>query len=737
MSLPLPPAGEGWGEGSGVPVTNPADHRDIVGHVRNAGAADVERALAQASAFAPTWAATPPADRAAALQRAADALQADMPRLMGLLVREAGKTWANAIAEVREAVDFLRFYAAQVATQFDNATHVPLGPVVCISPWNFPLAIFTGQVAAALAAGNVVLAKPAEQTPLIAAEAVRHLHAAGVPPAALQLLPGDGASVGAALVADPRTRGVLFTGSTEVARLIQATLAQRLNPDGQPVPLIAETGGQNALIVDSSALPEQVVQDVTQSAFDSAGQRCSALRVLCVQDDVAERVVTMLKGAMDEARIGNPAALSVDVGPVIDAEAHAGIQRHIDAMRAQGHAVHQATRGLAEAAAHGSFIPPTLIEIDRLDQLQREVFGPVLHVLRWRRAELDGLIEQINATSYGLTGGVHTRIDETIARVAARLAVGNLYVNRNLVGAVVGVQPFGGEGLSGTGPKAGGPLYLLRLLARQPADAAQRAVQALGEAEDASQNAPQRLPDEREQLQKLLQTQMQSQGRPALADVVAQLFDSAPSPAPRGLPGPTGERNSYRLHPRRRVLCLVSRQAPTVGVRTAVDARGGVADLAHTSSMGRDQRLATGTDDGTAIPHLRLDATLAGRSEDRLLQLAAVLAVGAQAVWPADAQDDWARLPVELLAHIAITPDWRAPSADVDAVLLHGDAVDALAVQRALAERPGPIVGLTVRAPGATDVPLAPLLTERSTSVNTAAAGGNASLMTLDDDGRT
>ncbi len=678
MKPPLPPAGEGWGQGDRAPITNPADHRDIVGHVQNTTAADVNQALQAATAFAPTWAHTSPHERAAALQRAADALQADMPRLMGLLVREAGKTYANAVAEVREAVDFLRFYAAQVATQFDNATHVPLGPVVCISPWNFPLAIFTGQIAAALAAGNVVLAKPAEQTPLVAFEAVRHPHAAGVPPNALQWLPGDGASVGAALVADPRTRGVLFTGSTEVARLIQATLAERLNPDGQPVPLIAETGGQNALIVDSSALPEQVVQDVMASAFDSAGQRCSALRVLCVQDDVAERVVTMLKGAMDEARIGNPAALSVDVGPVIDAEAHGNIQRHIDAMRAQGHAVHQSTRGLAEAAAHGSFIPPTLIEIDRLDQLQREVFGPVLHVLRYRRAELDALIDQINATGYGLTGGVHTRIDETIARVAARVNVGNLYVNRNLVGAVVGVQPFGGEGLSGTGPKAGGPLYLLRLLARQPLDAARRAVQALGEVEDINETSPQRLPDVREQLQK----QLQLQGHAGLGDAVAQLFDNAPSPSPRVLPGPTGERNSYSLHPRRRVLCL------------------------------------------------------AQRSEDRLLQLAAVLAVGAQAVWPADAQHDWARLPVELLAHIAVAPDWRAPGADFDAVLLHGDAADALSVQRVLAARPGPIVGLTVMSPGATDVPLARLLTERSTSVNTAAAGGNASLMTLDEGGR-
>ncbi|MDO5624735.1 MAG: trifunctional transcriptional regulator/proline dehydrogenase/L-glutamate gamma-semialdehyde dehydrogenase [Pseudomonadota bacterium] len=675
-SLLLAQVGQALSPGEGAtPITNPADHRDVIGHIHHVTPVEVDQALQDAAAFAPTWAATLPRERAAALQRAADALQADMPHLMGLLVREAGKTWANAIAEVREAVDFLRFYAAQVATQFDNATHVPLGPVACISPWNFPLAIFTGQVAAALAAGNVVLAKPAEQTPLIAREAVRHLHATGVPRAALHWLPGDGAAVGAALVQDPRVRGVLFTGSTDVARLIQATLAKRLNPDGRPVPLIAETGGQNALIVDSSALAEQVVQDVMQSAFDSAGQRCSALRVLCVQHDVAERVIAMLKGAMNEARIGNPAALSADVGPVIDAEAQAGIQRHIDAMRAQGHAVHQATRGLHEAAAHGSFIPPTLIEIDSLDALQREVFGPVLHVLRWRRAGLDALIAQINASGYGLTGGVHTRIDETIAHVAARLGVGNLYVNRNQVGAVVGVQPFGGEGLSGTGPKAGGPLYLLRLLARQPVDAAQRAVQALGASDAVSEDGPQRPSDMREQLQKHLQ----SEGLPALAEAAAQLFDSAPSPAPRVLPGPTGERNTYHLHPRRRVLCL------------------------------------------------------AARAEDRLLQLAAVGAVGAQAVWPASGQADLARLPGELRAHIiATTPDWRAPDTEFDAVLLHGEADAVREAGAALAARPGPIVGLTALPPGDASVPLAPLLTERCISINTAAAGGNASLMTLD-----
>ena len=701
--LPLPLAGEGRGEGSSPspaggglgwgptasrpatagpspqpspqlgegasPIRNPADRRDIVGHVRPATVADVEHALTIAEAAAPAWAATPPTARAAALEHAADALQADMPRLMGLLVREAGKTWANAVSEVREAIDFLRYYAAQARTQFDNATHVPLGPVACISPWNFPLAIFTGQVAAALAAGNVVLAKPAEQTPLIAAESVRHLHAAGVPHGALQLLPGDGATVGASLVADARTRGVLFTGSTEVARNIQATLAERLNPDGQPVPLIAETGGQNALIVDSSALAEQVVQDVMASAFDSAGQRCSALRVLCLQADVADRIVAMLKGAMDEATIGHPAALSTDIGPVIDAAAQAGIQRHIDALRASGQAVHQATRGLREAQVHGTFIAPTLIEIDRLDQLEREVFGPVLHVLRYHRAGLDALIDQINATGYGLTGGVHTRIDETIARVTRRLQVGNLYVNRNMVGAVVGVQPFGGDGLSGTGPKAGGPLYLLRLLSARPAAAARQAVRAAGDAD--------REPTGPSPAFEALLGWARAQGDDALMAACQRFAELNPGGPARVLHGPTGERNLYTLAPCARVLCLAANGA------------------------------------------------------DRLLQTAAVLAVGGQAVWPASAQADWARLPVEVLTQVAVAADWRSDTAAVDAVLLHGDEERTREIAQLLAGRAGPIVRLAALPPGQADVPLERLVVERALSINTAAAGGNASLMTL------
>ena len=373
----------------GQALRNPADRRDVVGRCRKPATP-----MSTARCSRPATPRRPgprraPAARAAALERAADALEADAPRLMGLMMREAGKTCANAIAEVREAVDFLRFYAAAVRRDFANDSHRPLGPVVCISPWNFPLAIFTGQIAAALAAGNAVLAKPAEQTPLVAAAAVRALWHAGVPRGALQLLPGRGETVGARLVGDARVQGVLFTGSTEVARLLQQSLAGRLDPRGRPVPLIAETGGQNAMIVDSSALAEQVVADVVTSAFDSAGQRCSALRVLCVQEDGADRLLEMLKGAMAELCIGNPDRLATDVGPVIDAEAAANIERHIDAMRAKGRPVHQPLRRGLEQTGHGSFVAPTLIELESLAELQREVFGPVLHLVRYRRQDLD------------------------------------------------------------------------------------------------------------------------------------------------------------------------------------------------------------------------------------------------------------------------------------------------------------------------------------------------------------
>ncbi|MEO7761732.1 MAG: L-glutamate gamma-semialdehyde dehydrogenase, partial [Casimicrobiaceae bacterium] len=337
---------------------------------------------------------------------------------------------------------------------------VPIGPVVCITPWNFPLAIFVGEISAALAAGNPVLAKPAEQTPLMAAAVIALFHRAGVPPAALQLLPGPGEIVGQALVADPRIHGVLFTGSNPVALSINRQLAARADA---PV-LIAETGGQNAMIVDSSALPEQVVADAIVSAFDSAGQRCSALRILCLQSEVADRIVAMLEGAMRELRVGDPQHLTTDVGPVIDADAQGALLAHIDRMREAGMRVVQVV--LPPACANGTFVPPTLIEIDRIDRLEREFFGPVLHVIRYERDALPQLIDAINATGYGLTHGIQSRIDETVDEIVGRVGAGNIYVNRNVIGAVVGVQPFGGDGLSGTGPKAGGPFYMRRLVRR-------------------------------------------------------------------------------------------------------------------------------------------------------------------------------------------------------------------------------------------------------------------------------
>ena len=465
---PLVPGATASGEA--LTVTNPADRRQTVGQWHPADAATVEKALANAVAAQPAWNRTPAASRATILEHAADLLESRMPEFMALCVKEAGKTLPDSVAEVREAVDFLRYYASQARVQFGAPERLPgptgesnelqlhgRGVFVCISPWNFPLAIFLGQVAAALAAGNSVIAKPAEQTNLIGYHAVKLLHEAGVPEAVVQYLPGDGATVGAKLTQDPRVAGVAFTGSTDTARIINRTMAAR---DAAIGVLIAETGGQNAFIADSSALPEQLVKDAIGSAFVSAGQRCSAARVLFVQEDIADKVMVMLAGAMAELKVGDPGLLSTDVGPVIDGDALKVLEDHAVRMDAEARLI--ATAPTGEAAANGTFFAPRAYELQSLHQLQREVFGPVLHVIRWKGDQLDAVIEQINATGYGLTLGVHSRIDETIERIATRVNVGNVYVNRNQIGAVVGVQPFGGQGLSGTGPKAGGPHYLLR-----------------------------------------------------------------------------------------------------------------------------------------------------------------------------------------------------------------------------------------------------------------------------------
>ena len=451
-------------------ITSPADRSIHVGRVWEADEAAVARAMDSASAAQAAWDLLRGAARAAMLERAADLYEAATARLSALLVREAGKTMENAIADIREAVDFLRFYAQQARAEFESPVLLPgptgernemslhgRGVFACISPWNFPLAIFSGQVAAALAAGNAVVAKPAEQTPLVAFEAVRLLHEAGVPKNVLQFLPGDGARIGKVLLAHPALSGVAFTGSNETAAIINRALAAR---DGAIPALIAETGGMNAMIVDSSALPEQAVRDVLASAFDSAGQRCSAARLLFVQEDVADRVITMLKGAMAELKLGDPMDYATDIGPVIDEDARQVLDAHKARMTAEAKTI--LDMELPPDCAMGTFVSPAAYEISSVSSLKREVFGPVLHVVRFSGDKLADVCTALNGTGFGLTLGVHTRIERTAAEIRRRMRVGNIYVNRNQIGAVVGAQPFGGEGRSGTGPKAGGPHYLHR-----------------------------------------------------------------------------------------------------------------------------------------------------------------------------------------------------------------------------------------------------------------------------------
>ena len=456
-------------------VRSPADRELVVGTVEEASAAAVDAAMRAAARGFERWSRRPVEARASALERAADLLEARRARFVGLIALEAGRTLADGVAEVREAVDFLRYYAARARRLFGDRRRMPgptgeenlygwrgRGVFVCISPWNFPLAIFTGQVAAALAAGNAVVAKPAEQTPLVAFETVRLLHEAGVPADALHYLPGDG-TIGAALVAHPLCAGVAFTGSTETAWRINRALAAR---DAPIVPLIAETGGINAMIVDATALAEQVTDDVLTSAFRSTGQRCSALRLLCVQEDVADELLTMIVGAARELRLGDPRDPATDMGPVIDEEALERLRRHLSSMEGRAR-FHFRGEMRVPPPRKGLFFAPQILELDAAEELRSEVFGPILHLVRYRADALDPLLDAIAGTGYGLTLGVHSRIQRTIDRIVDRLAVGNVYVNRNMIGAVVGTQPFGGSGLSGTGFKAGGPAYLTRFAEEQ------------------------------------------------------------------------------------------------------------------------------------------------------------------------------------------------------------------------------------------------------------------------------
>ena len=456
--------------GAARPVFDPSDCRRQIGDVVEAAPEQLDRALDRAADVATAWDRRPAAARSAILEGAAELFESHRAELIARVIREGGRTIPAAVAELREAVDYLRYYAIRARIDFAAPEAMPgptgernevslrgRGVFACIAPWNFPLAIFVGQIAAALAAGNAVIAKPAEQTPLVAAAAVHLLHEAGIPGEVLHLVPGTGEGVGAPLVADPRIAGVAFTGSTETARAIALALARRSGP---LVPLIAETGGQNAMIVDSSALPEQVVTDVLTSAFESTGQRCSSARLLYLQADIADRILEMLTGAMAELEIGDPALLATDIGPVIDAPAREALAKHAARMQREARLLYQCQ--LPPGTEHGIFFAPRVFEIADARMLEREVFGPILHVVRWPADRLDAALDEIAATGYGLTLGIHSRIDENVRHILGRMRTGNNYVNRNMIGAVVGVQPFGGEGLSGTGPKAGGPRYLHR-----------------------------------------------------------------------------------------------------------------------------------------------------------------------------------------------------------------------------------------------------------------------------------
>jgi RHH-type proline utilization regulon transcriptional repressor/proline dehydrogenase/delta 1-pyrroline-5-carboxylate dehydrogenase len=648
------------GAGKARPVVNPARPSEAVGTIAEATAKQAATAVGFAVKAQPAWAKRPVSERAAVLHRAADLYEKNSVEFFALCTREAGKTLADGVAEVREAVDFLRYYAEQ-AVGVEAGTSAR-GAIVCISPWNFPLAIFTGQIAAALVTGNAVLAKPAEQTPLIAFRAVEMLHEAGVPVDVLQLLPGDGPSVGAPLTADPRIAGVCFTGSTEVAKLIERQLAKTAAPDAM---LIAETGGLNAMIVDSTALPEQAIRDVLASAFQSAGQRCSALRILYVQKDVEAKMLEMLKGAMQALRIGDPWLASTDVGPVIDDEARTSIDAYCNRMYLDGRLV-----SALDAPEGGRFVPPSVFRVKGIEEMQREVFGPVLHVASFDAEDIDRVIAAINRKGYGLTFGLHTRIEARVQHVVDRLHVGNVYVNRNQIGAVVGSQPFGGEGLSGTGPKAGGPHYLRRFR-KGPETGAHLPDARKVTATELADNMPDPALggwSTRADRIAILRKHLRGKGAAAMNAASSLEYGQV------DLPGPTGEANTLSLAPRGRVLAL-GPDPDTLLAQTIQALAAGNAVLAVAPGAGAALSPLT----GKGLPLSVLD----GRPD-----------------------------PVE------------ARSLKVDVVAYSGTPESMRTVRRIIAERDGPIVPLVseIYNPAA-------YAHERAVCVDTTAAGGNASLL--------
>ncbi|MFT5503920.1 MAG: RHH-type proline utilization regulon transcriptional repressor/proline dehydrogenase [Gammaproteobacteria bacterium] len=638
-------------------VINPANPDDTVGHYRNATIAEAQESIVRANEAISDWSSTSAAHRANILREIANLYEQNLFELMALLSREAGKTWLDAIGEIREAVDFARYYASQIELSPESSQ--ALGVFVCISPWNFPLAIFSGQIFAALAAGNTVIAKPAEQTPLIASVAIQFMHKAGVPEQVIQYLPGRGAEVGSYLTGDERIAGVCFTGSTQTAGHINKSMARHLPPD---TPLIAETGGLNAMMVDSTALPEQVVRDVIASAFQSTGQRCSALRMLYIQDDIADHLLEMLYGAMDDLSIGDSWNLQTDIGPIIDKASVDKINAHCESMQIQGRLRKQGAR-----PERGLFVPPTVIEVDGIEDLESEIFGPVLHVARFQASDIEKVVDNINAKGYGLTFGLHSRVDQRVESIVKKIRVGNIYVNRNQIGAVVGTQPFGGEGLSGTGPKAGGPEYIKRFL-RSP---------VICDTQVSEINLTV------SQVQPLIDSLKPYQGKGfekrsnELAAFLAKNndFNSESQNEDRlEMPGPTGERNQLSKHPRGVLLCL----GPSLesALKQAINA------LAFGNSV-------------------------------------VIVCTGAENL----------RLKLEPLkipfAYVEgnLDPDCLTELWGIDGVLSYADSPTLSKIRIALANRSGAIL------PMINEISSSRLSNERHVCVDTTAAGGNASLI--------
>ncbi|MDM3872465.1 bifunctional proline dehydrogenase/L-glutamate gamma-semialdehyde dehydrogenase PutA [Porticoccus sp. W117] len=720
----------------GQKVVRPTDNRVVVGTCRKASAEEVSNALELAHNAQPAWDALGGEARAEILEKAADMMEARMAQLIGVIAYEAGRTLNDGVSEVREAVDFLRYYALQARNRFSTPEKVtgPLGEIAehslhgcgvffCISPWNFPLAIFVGQVAAALASGNSVIAKPADPTPIIASEGIKILHEAGVPGDVLNFVPGRGSVLGPILNTDSRVKGVAFTGSTEVALDIQKTLVGR----GGEVPVfIAETGGQNSMIVDSSSLPEQVVDDAIRSAFLSAGQRCSALRVMYVQDDIADGVIEMLKGAMKELTIGNPWQLATDVGPVIDDSARQGLLQHVENMKKEAR-LHYAC-DIPEGFENGTFMAPHLFELKTVNQLPGEIFGPILHVIRFDKADFSKVIDEINGTGFGLTLGVHSRIESFASDVVKMTRVGNNYINRNTVGAVVGVNPFGGQGLSGTGPKAGGPNYMTRFSSEkieviepageekavQVGDTAAKANAIIGGEQVAQVGAEQVAAAMEMASNKYLGWDLARGDVRGLildkaADLIAQRLPDqkaaasacryyaqqarAKCQAPIMLPGPTGETNELTLHGRGVFFCAV-------------------ADGTAVSSF--VQQVAAALAAGNAV--------IAKPAAENALVAAEMV----KAMLDAGVPNELLHFVPGSLVTKLVTADFRTAG-----IAWTGPVENALQMQLDMAERGGAIAPMVVEAGGPNY--LVRFAVEKTTTVNIVATGGNALLLNLDE----